>query len=204
MPKNPKTKSSPNSSLFLPLLLIIVGSLLLAMMLSFASWKAANKPPKLATREDVIKLQAIVSDIKTKLEDGQGEWQDTSSCTVIKPRLFGDKERYFCEVQYERVMAVTNDDQIKELIDRQVDLLQKGEYIAYDTRHPTLYIDKNDTFHVKQAGSAKVRVVVDDVEQNCALGYTLDEITSDGAELMQRIWCYADTDGTYLQKVDRV
>ena len=169
-----------------------------------ALYAASTKPPKRAGRADVIKLQAVVSDIKAKLGDTSGVWQDISSCTIVEPRKFGEEEKYFCEVQYERFSRVHRDDQVRTIIDQQVGLLRNGKYSVGEVSYPTLVVQEGDTFRAKQAGSATIHVNLNNVEQNCALGYTLGEASSDGSELRQRIRCYIDTDGTYLQKVDRV
>ncbi len=207
MSKNTRTKKVQSYSFkgLLPWLLIVAGLLLLAAGVSCTSWKVNHQSPKLASREDVLKLKKVVTDIKTKLEDTAGPWQDTSSCTIIAPRLFGDETRYYCEVQYEYASTITGDSQVKSVIDHQVYLLQKGGYVVKNVRYPKFAVDKNDTFHVNQAGSAIVRTDrLDGLKQNCALGYTLESITSDSAKLVQQVRCYIDTDGTYLQKVDRV
>lgn len=98
MLKNAKSSPPYSFKTLLPWFLIAIGVFLLIAAL----YAATHRPAKLATKEDITKLRTIVTDIKNKLEDTNGEWQDTSSCTVIKPRLFGDKEEYYCTIEYAR------------------------------------------------------------------------------------------------------
>ena len=193
------TKNKPYSfRTILPWLLIVLGLFLLVIAL----YAASTKPPKLAGRADVIKLQAIVSDIKAKLGDASGAWQDTSSCTIVEPRKFGQETRYHCEVQYERTRKVSSQKEIERVIDEDVQKLSRSEYVKSlaSASYPVFGSQEG----IESVGGAEISLGhAFSSHHMCALEYRLVG-NIDDQRMRQRIRCYIDTDGTYLQKVDRI
>ncbi len=200
----PKRYDKPQTvySRLLPYGLIVAGLVVLVVAISWMSWSTGNRAPKLATREGVAKLASIVSNIQATLEGTDEKWQETSSCTVVEPRKFGDKEEYYCNVEYERTRLVTSQIEIKAIVDKNLQGASNLEYIEHvgHSSYPELGIDEG----VKSVGGSKIflkEVVA--ASQMCALEYRLTgEINKQS--LRERIRCYVDTDGAHLSQIKKV
>lgn len=207
MPKNTRSITHSTFRTILPWLCIVAGLLILAATFSFASWRASHQPPKLASHEDVTRLKEVIADIKTKLEDPNDPWRDTSACTIIKPRLFGDETRYYCRVEYAREYKfVGSQEDMRRAIDEQrkkvaghlgVRELKSPSYPSYDTTAKDGIVSITDNigsyaFSVKDVPNA-----------NCAVNNVIEP--SKGAVILkQNIGCTVNTVGAFGQNIRSV
>lgn len=181
--------------------------ILLALGVSLAYMILGQNTKKLATKNDFSALEEIAVDMKNALSSNSVSWQDASGCTDVKPRLYGDRERYYCTVEYHHSQRVNSNDDIKRIIDEQRRKIMRvgGLVSATVDQYPIIVsgIQSDDT-SAMQLGSITIKLQdVLGANQACYLEYnTKVKAEDDTTALGQSIRCVVDTSGLFLNKVD--
>lgn len=141
------------------------------------------------------------------------QWIDESGCTVIKPRLFGDKTEYFCTKQYTATKAIASQDSINRLIDQQVSTLLKNTHaknIETTGHYPTYTTDKvilqqPETERLSQLSSRAFTLEGVAKQGGCGMDYKLTTHSeSDSVYLDMNIGCRYSALDAYYEPLDYI
>lgn len=155
-------------------------------------------------------IAVLVKDLET-VYSGM-EWKSGSFCTVVKPRSFGDDEKYSCTAVYKSTRSVANQDEIDDIVDTYYEVLKASDRAEVESRPTDRYpvynankalLDKPGykkleqisalTFNLKSIKAAK-----------CGIEYELNNDSKMGVVLSSELKCYQDTQKAYFEPIEYI
>ncbi len=167
-------------------LLIIIVPLLFFITNQFLNWQ---------DRQNVERMKSSVGEITKKLTINGSDpgWVDKSTCTVIKPRLFGDKKEYYCTVLKEKIIKISNQNSIANIKDKHHRLIKTNTNIT-DVKPDDNFIINNQYFSI----SFKIKDVK--LRGLCYVTYTSEK----GMYLKTALNCSTNTREAYYRPIEEI
>lgn len=168
-------------------------------------------------RENVEIMRSNLSLVQKRLVEVSKDvtWIDDSHCTVLKPRLFGERTEYYCTAAYKASQAVTNQDEVNVVLDKYQAVL--GQYndvilkINKIDRYPVFtdditILERSDYDKLNQIYSKNFFLKDVDEKVHCSINYRLDqdEIKVTGVTLDIELRCVVDSMKAYHTPIREV